>query len=324
LTKKEAKKYDITRHSLKDFNTTAYEQLKEKILDSYTSISEDPDNDPLMTQIEQNFIYSTQGLHYKQQTSTMIKVGYDGYFNENNLREGFGHYKYHDGDEYIGEWKAGQKSGQGYYKSDTLEYDGQWEYSQKNGYGIERSANYEYAGIFKNGKYEGEGEIAFANGTAYNGTFKKGYYSRGILTDANGAIREGTWTNKNKTFNGKEVDANDNIIEGRQAIRDSTLILYKIMTILLRDTTTSIVKGKIIYPNGDTFKGTTKVKNGVTTRSGVYTYANGDRYEGKQYENDIWLREGKGKLISNGETVIGIWKDDKLVKEQKRTINKTR
>jgi hypothetical protein len=319
LTEKEAKEYDFTKYTLKDFNTAAYEQLKEKVLDFYTSISEDPDNDPLMTEIEHNFIYSTQGLHYEQ-LKIANTLGYNGYFNENNLREGFGHFKYLDG-EYSGEWKAGQKSGQGYYKTSTLEYDGQWEYNQKNGYGIEKSADYEYAGLFKNGKYEGEGKIAFTNGTTYKGTFSQGYYNKGILADANGTTKAGTWSNKCKTFSGKEVDANDNIIEGRQAIRDSTSKLYKIMTNLLRDTTTFVWQGKIIYSNGDIFKGKSKVKNGITTRSGVYTYANGDRYEGKQYKNDAWLREGKGKLTSNGETVSGVWKDDELIEVKKKVSN---
>lgn len=43
---------------------------------------------------------------------------------------------------------------------------------------------------------------------------------------------------------------------------------------------------------------------------GKYIYYNGDYYEGN-FKND--KKEGKGKFVSEGMTLEGVWENDKLI-----------
>ncbi|MDR1347610.1 MAG: hypothetical protein LBJ63_04145 [Prevotellaceae bacterium] len=160
-------------------------------------------------------------------------------------------------------------------------------------------------GEYKNDKKHGAGYYKWKDGTAFEGTFKNDWQDKGTKKYPDGVIStyEGVWTRYDTKFTGTVTYADGSIFEGED--RSGKL------------------KGKLTYLD-HRFEGLWETKKNRYMRTGVLYYDNGDRYEGSQYKKDgIWLKDGKGKMTTAGETVIGIWKDDELVKEQKRTVNKT-
>ncbi|MDR2474375.1 MAG: hypothetical protein LBD45_00820 [Bacteroidales bacterium] len=306
-TDEEIEKFNINQKNIKDFNTQAYEKLKNKVLDSYAHLSENPEDDPLMIEINENFEYCTKGsLHingkyYKDFTG--ITKGRDGL--------GFSCFSY--GDEYTGEWKNNMLHGKGFYKwASGAEYDGEWKNGKRNGKGYNKWADgRECDGEWKNDNAHGAGIFKWKDGSVFEGTFKNGYMDKGIKKYAKGeiiSVQEGVWANNEAKFTGKITYADGGILEG--------------------ENNSGKIKGKLTYPD-HRFEGVWETKKGIFIRTGIlYDNNNGDRYEGIQHKNKkdgTWLKNGKGKMIyANGETVIGEWKDDKLVKEHKRTVNKTK
>jgi hypothetical protein len=96
--------------------------------------------------------------------------------------DGYGTYKWGDGNTYTGEWKNGQPDGKGILVSPYgTTYSGQW----------------------KQNRLHGKGRLTYYNGDVYVGEFKHGKrHGKGILYDKDHKIiKKGTW--KNDVFVGK-------------------------------------------------------------------------------------------------------------------------
>jgi hypothetical protein len=96
-------------------------------------------------------------------------------FNGSNL------YKWEDGTEYDGQWKNGEKHGQGIqHYANGAQYVGQWENGERHGYGKQYYSNgAKYVGGWENGKRHGYGvQIYIYHGglstATYTGYFKDG------------------------------------------------------------------------------------------------------------------------------------------------------
>jgi hypothetical protein len=72
-------------------------------------------------ELDENYVRNGYGI-YKYDNGDI----YEGDFVE-GLREGQGEYLYNDGSVYRGSWKEDKKHGSGSYKFDKFEFDGQWE-----------------------------------------------------------------------------------------------------------------------------------------------------------------------------------------------------
>lgn len=72
-------------------------------------------------ELDENYIRNGYGI-YKYDNGDM----YEGEFVE-GLREGYGEYLYNDGSIYRGAWKEDKKNGNGSYKFEKFEFDGHWE-----------------------------------------------------------------------------------------------------------------------------------------------------------------------------------------------------
>jgi hypothetical protein len=278
---------NLTSKNIDSINTLAYKQLKEKTINLYNSISKDNENDSRVTliELENRFQYSAKGLFYGE-----IKKYDDGTYS--------GFFNVHNADS--------TRHGWGYYEwNDGTAYDGEWANNKRNGTGyVEYADGSMYNGEWTKDYRDGQGYFK-SDSMEYTGEWKNGKMYKGLAIYASGTKQDGTWSGKK--FTGKITYADGNIFEG--------------------DARDNKSKGKLSYPNGDTFTGQQAVVKKINTRKGIYTYANGDRYEGAQIqkeENGKWLKDGKGKITIGNEIVTGIWKDDELVKEQKRTVNKTK
>jgi hypothetical protein len=110
-------------------------------------------------------------------------------------RHGQGLYTYSDGSSYEGQWKNGLEHGQGKHTSkDGISYEGEWKAGKRHGRGkfmFSEVAFYE--GEFKNDEFHGQGVQVYDNGK-YIGEFKRGKrHGKGKYTWMNGSSHDGDW-----------------------------------------------------------------------------------------------------------------------------------
>lgn len=116
--------------------------------------------------------------------------------NVDGVRQGYGTFKYDNGDVYTGVWANNKRSGrgtckykngdtyEGYWKNDTCqdgtltyangdEYNGRWKKGKINGWGKYRKADGStYEGLFKDGQKDGGGLLITADGDTIAGEFR--------------------------------------------------------------------------------------------------------------------------------------------------------
>ncbi len=120
----------------------------------------------------------TPGKIEKQATSNGI---YEGTFNIYGEYDGYGIYKFNNGEKYEGEYKNGIKNGKGKYTFSNGDI---------------------YEGEYKNGLRDGEGDYIYKNGDKFTGLWKKGTANGyGEMYYINGDYFKGNWKNDKK--NGK-------------------------------------------------------------------------------------------------------------------------
>ena len=97
---------------------------------------------------------------------------------------------------YIGEWRHGERSGQGeleFIQGDK--YVGEFKKGEPNGQGIATSLNgFKREGEFKDGKQHGHGTLEKANGNIYTGEFSYNFkHGQGTEVYGNGSKYTGEW-----------------------------------------------------------------------------------------------------------------------------------
>lgn len=108
------------------------------------------------------------------------------------MRQGYGTFKYNNGDVYTGLWAKNKREEEGtctYKNGDT--YKGHWENDTYEGYGIFTYAcGDQYAGNWESGKMNGNGKYRKADGSTYEGSFKDGKKDGGglIITAAGDSV----------------------------------------------------------------------------------------------------------------------------------------
>ena len=219
---------------------------------------------------------------------------YQGYYNENNKKEGFGIYIKNNGYIYKGLWKDDNIGDYGlfidpkgnYYKGDLvngeaegegemlinnqIKYIGNFSKNLPNRKGkiINFTDNSIYEGDLVNGKKEGKGILKFNDGTVYEGDFiDDKYEGNGKLKFKNGCIYEGNF--------------NKNLING---------------------------KGKYIYNDGKEYNGDFQM--GLKHGFGRLSWNNDKYFEGFWINN---RQHGEGKFYLNGKILKGIFRYGKMI-----------
>ena len=96
------------------------------------------------------------------------------------ILEGLGSKTYPDGDKYVGEWKDGERNGQGIFtfgkgKHEGDKFVGEYKDGERNGQGTYTWTNgQKYVGEWKDEKENGQGTMSLSNGEKYVGEFKDG------------------------------------------------------------------------------------------------------------------------------------------------------
>ena len=209
--------YGTFRYGCKEGMGILYEIIDEKCMEYYMGEFHDNKIDGYGIKIkikENNFIYQ-EGIFeegdfikgklkkIEQRDESIITFNYEGEVKENKL------------------WGLGQlieniykvKEG-AYYVRERTDYSGEFKYGEKNGNGIEtfndimeNMRNYEYNGNFHDGIKEGYGKITFEKNnfvTRYEGFFKKDrpFQIYGIVNFKSGDIYEGFFDNNIKNYIG--------------------------------------------------------------------------------------------------------------------------
>ena len=119
--------------------------------------------------------------------------------NVQGVRQGYGTFKYNNGDVYTGNWYNNKRSGRGmckYKNGDS--YEGDWENDTCQDGTLTYANGDEYYGRWKKGKINGWGKYRKADGSTYEGKFKDSKKDGGgLLITATGDTIAGEFKNDN-------------------------------------------------------------------------------------------------------------------------------
>ena len=148
-----------------------------------------------------------------------------------------------------------------------------------------------YNGEFSDGKKNGQGNIIYANGTKYEGSFKNDFHDGfGKLMQSDGEIFEGEWKKGKINGKGTRIHSNGSKYIGSYInnIRNG--------------------QGHLILFNGESYNG--NFINGKANGMGTFKFKNGNIYHGEFKDNLIM---GKGTLtLKNGDKYIGTFNNGYL------------
>lgn len=184
-----------------------------------------------------NFLCFLFGRYFWIQCSS--ELTYKGQWRSGRFN-GYGHLKYKNGSEYVGQFVDGVKHGKGWYSS---------------------SSGYEYEGDWLKGKQTGKAKIQYKNGDVYTGEVKESLRDGfGELYQVSAARKfEGTWTKNqigkdakikdpNWIFKGS-VDLKSNVGYGEIKYRDGSVYVGETRTFKRQG------KGILKMANGHTIDG---------------------------------------------------------------------
>jgi len=246
-----------------------------------------------------------------------------------NCRDGFGKFKYENGDIYIGQfeghkahgqgvlmyangvkymggWKAGKIEGEGRMQlADGTVTGGIWANNKlvkesgngcisgdcDNGYGIYlyESGN-KYLGVFKNGKPFAQGTMFYANGEKYVGKIvNEQRNGEGTLFETDGLIKEGAWSSDKYVGATKSAKG---CVEGDCKNGEGTYI----------------------YKDNTRYEG--NFENAVAHGQGICYYSDGDMYVGEWRHHNF---DGLGTMYINDGTILkGSWRAGEYIGEDEK------
>lgn len=119
--------------------------------------------------------------------------------NVDGVRQGYGTFKYNNGDVYTGNWYNNKRSGRGmckYKNGDS--YEGDWKNDTCQDGTLTYANGDEYSGRWKKGKINGRGKYRKADGSTYEGKFKDSKKDGGgLLITATGDTIAGEFKDDN-------------------------------------------------------------------------------------------------------------------------------
>ena len=214
----------------------------------------------------------------KKCITKMLPSGFYTGWAVDDVPNGIGEMKYHNGYVYHGDFLNGKRHGKGkmiYCKSGRIQllaegeqlsgdvYEGEWAYDQRHGKGkqIYQSGSV-YEGYWKDDAFHGQGKCIHDNGDIYEGHYIKGKRSgKGKYTFKNGDVYEGEWLDGLEKGFGKLTYATGEVYEGEWVLGEKN------------------GKGKYTYANGDVFTGVWEKDQPIG--KGIMTYKNGKTAKGK-------------------------------------------
>ncbi|MDA9582793.1 trypsin-like peptidase domain-containing protein [Amylibacter sp.] len=214
-----------------------------------------------------------------------------GPYSTTNWKNCFGSFTWSNGDKYLGDFKDGNRTGQGTYTyANGDKYIGRFNNNDMNGWGSFFYASGEiYIGAFKDNSPHGHGTRTFAPGSEWEGDKYVGehknnmMHGQGTYTYASGEIQEGIFKD------GKFLYAQTKTLPNCPSSGDFHNCF-----------------GTYTWANGNKYVG--EWQNNKRNGQGINTWADGEKYIG-EWQND--KRNGQGNNTwANGEKHVGLYKND--------------
>ena len=250
-----------------------------------------------------------------------LDIEYDGEWKDGKLC-GFGR-KYAKGYYDIGQGEGDEASkslvyagdfvddrfhgnGKQYWQTGKLQYDGEWMYGWKCGEGTEfyENGKAKYVGSWSRSRYHGRGVFTYKNGDVIEGEWIEGL----LEGEAFFKTREDNCVYKRNYKEGKVIT--EELISGTPKPSPDAKRVIEFDNGRYEGevgfTGKMHGKGVFTYTNGNVYEGC--FNEGVKQGKGVFRFADGDVYEG-EYEND--MRNGVGVYsYKNGNKYDGEWCDN--------------
>lgn len=134
------------------------------------------------------------------------------------VRHGEGRLDWDNGDNYVGHFENGLRSGHGVMteEKNKRKYEGSWKMSQRSGHGTQTFGNGDvYIGDFANDKFHGKGELVTKSGK-YEGEFRDGLrHGFGVMAFKQSCRYEGQWVKGRMEGKGLYIWADSRRYEGQ-------------------------------------------------------------------------------------------------------------
>jgi len=218
---------------------------------------------------------------------------------------------------YQGEWKDNLMHGQGIYTySDGRTYEGQWMFGKRHGRGIFMMGNgKKYVGEYWKGKENGQGTLTQSDGRVFSGTFKDG---KALVVKEENTEQS---TEENKEVNKEFPNGEKYIGEWRNGKKNGHgTYIWTNKTKYVGGWKNSFYHGQGTFTWADGRKYVGRYQDGFYHEYGTFTWADGRKYDGKWKDN---LFHGQGTYTyTDGRTVRGIFREGKLIEKQKEEVVK--
>ena len=275
--------------------------------------------------IEENFESEIFNLKLFKKGPLLFKDNnmiYEGSWNNNFEKEGFGISIDKNGNKYIGNWKDDNFNGKGRIISINGDYyEGDWKSGIIEGFGIfySSSNNYKYEGAFKNNKFdgkgkltyekenikyvgyfkngvkEGKGKMIFGNKSKYVGQFKNDlFWGEGTFEWPDGRKYIGRWKNNCMEGIGEFIFDDNTRYKGeyKKNKRDGKGVFYRENICYLGDWLNNMPHGK-----GQIFLNGKNIKSGIFRYGKLVALSKGEESksekENKNPKNSLYISEDK-------------------------------
>ena len=238
-----------------------------------------------------------------------------GTWNPSNWHNCIGSYTWNDGTKYIGEYKNGEKNGQGTVTwTSGDKYFGEWINDRRSGQGTYTWANGDiYNGRFKDGKLTGHGTITYPDGNKYVGKYNNGKrHGQGTFTwgdgEWSGDKYVGEWKNDDRTGQGTYTYSN-----GRKEVGEFKN--NKLNGYAIKYFANGSIDQEGIFKDDEFLYAQTKTLPSCPSSGyfhncfGTYTWDDGAKYIG-EWQNDKTHGQGTQTWVS-GEKYVGEWQNGK-------------
>ncbi|KAJ0408170.1 hypothetical protein ATCC90586_006480 [Pythium insidiosum] len=240
--------------------------------------------------------------------------------------DGHATYRYPNGDEYDGGFRAGKRHGHGVYVEflSKTQYDGEWCDDKRHGRGVlsAPSLGYIYDGDWVDDVRCGQGHSSLKGVENYTGQWQNNqFHGVGVYSNAAGDVYDGEWRCGLRDGAGKLTtpaprlpsrDQSQELVAADSASESTTtappMVVVQYVGEWRRDAFHGV--GTADYADGSQYSGA--FQDGKFHGHGVRVYANGDRYEGQWWKG---FRHGEGAFFSaaSGITMEGTWRKNVAV-----------
>jgi hypothetical protein len=229
-------------------------------------------------------------------------------------KDGQGTYTWKGTKQYNGHWRGGKRNGKGdLTKKDGSVFSGEWREDAKHGFGVQQYSNgTRFEGEWLRNKRHGSGTFFYDDGTKIVGEWQDDILVSDVeAVYASGEVYKGGWQNDARHGQGNFRDTRGLVHEGAfvNNMKHGAGVWYLPRSVQLRgewcDDKRVEDTGEFVFPSTDVYCGQWDEQRHVRQGAGTCRYENGDVYHGQWSDDE---RCGGGTLsYANGNVFEGVF-----------------